>query len=619
MKRSAVGAIAAQGAQALASFVLQIVVARTLGISGLGAFSILYGVVVLASGTVTGFVGDSLVILDRRLRPVRSALEQFALLLAFGTGLLAAVTTTALRFTTPVEGLLLALAIAAFCLEEVVRRTLMAELHFWRVATIDTLGLLVTMGIVGSTALTGALTLGVFLGALAVGQTAAMVVGGFLVQRPDRFLVGFTGGGRREVAAYGIWRSLQQFLRPALLTAVRTGVGVVAGLAATGLLEAARVYVAPALLLVSGLSSYLFASFARQRDLEVRVRLRRADRAVAALLALTVGIGVVAIVLLPLAGPALFASTPDLRAVAGWLAYTASVAAVTPYGALAAVNGGQATVFAIRAADTVLSLAAVIAGLALGMDPAWAAALLAIGSIAGGLALRHRTARLLGRARSGRRIRRVVAGSTAIGAVLVVGGVGAALATQHHPVPAPSPTREARRVITVLGDEIGAAPGSDGDHWVTRLPDASRIDAQVLGGPGSGYTDTGGGTTFRSLATRIDPRARTVVLVGGRNDRGVPSLTLIRAVTSTVSAVHRTAPRASVVLVAPIWPGADPPAVAAVRLVLRNVARATDATFIDPGRAASFAEGDGTDATGSSLDASGEQRLAAAVAPALNP
>jgi O-antigen/teichoic acid export membrane protein len=390
-----VGAIAAQGAQALASFVLQIAVARLLGITALGAFAILYGVVVLASGIVTGFVGDSLVVLDRRSAPIRSALQQFAVLLAVGTGAIAAVVTALLHFVAPAEALLFALAITAFCLEEVVRRTLMADLLFWRVAAIDSAGLVVTMTVVGVIASQHALTLEAFLGALTIGQTVALLVGARVVRREERYLVRIAGGGRAEVASYGVWRSLQQFLRPALLTAVRAGVGVVAGLAATGLLEAARVYVAPALLLVSGLSSYLFASFARQRDQDIRHRLRRADTAVLALLGITVAIGIVAVVALPVAGPAMFRSSPDLRAVVGWLAYTASIAAVTPYGALAAVSGGQGAVFVVRAADTTLSLAVVMIGLALGMDPAWSAALLAVGSLVGGLVLRHRSARLV--------------------------------------------------------------------------------------------------------------------------------------------------------------------------------------------------------------------------------
>jgi O-antigen/teichoic acid export membrane protein len=388
VRRSALGAIAAQGAQALASFVLQIAVAHTLGIGGLGAFAILYGVVVLASGTITGFVGDSLVVLPRREPAIRSALQQYAVVFATVAGALAGVITTTLGFTSPGEGLPFALATAAFCLEEVVRRTLMAELRFWRVALIDGVGLVITVVVVLLAHTVGPLTLQTFLVALAIGQTAALLLGARILPTGERFLAPFLSGGYTAVAGYGTWRSLQQFLRPALLTAVRTAVGVAAGLAATGLLEAARVYVAPALLLVSGLSSYLFASFAVERDKPLGQRLRRADLAVSALVAITVLVGALAIALLPLAGPLLFGVRPDLRAVLGWLAYTVSVAAVTPYGALAAVGGRQALVFAIRAADTAVSLAAVVVALALGLDPAWSAALLAVGSLAGGLVIR---------------------------------------------------------------------------------------------------------------------------------------------------------------------------------------------------------------------------------------
>ena len=388
MTRSALGAIAAQGAQALASFVLQIAVARTVGIGGLGAFAILYGVVVLASGTITGFVGDSLVVLPRREPAIRSALQQSALLIATLAGTLAALVTTALGFTSPGEGVPFGLATAAFCLEEVIRRTLMAELLFWRVAVIDGVGLLVTIAVVVLAHVFGPVTLQTFLVALAIGQTVALLLGARILPARERFLAPLLRGGHRAVAAYGTWRSLQQFLRPALLTAVRTAVGIAAGLAATGLLEAARVYVAPALLLVGGLSSYLFASFAVERDQPLPQRLRRADRAVGALVAVTALVGAVALALLPLAGPLLFGVRPDLPAVVGWLAYTASVAAVTPYGALAAVGGRQALVFAIRAADTAVSLAAVVVALTLGVDPAWCAALLAVGSLTGGLVLR---------------------------------------------------------------------------------------------------------------------------------------------------------------------------------------------------------------------------------------
>jgi len=388
MRRSAIGAVTAQGSQALASFVLQILVARILGLEGLGVFAILYGVIVLASGVLSGFVGDSLVVLDRFDRAIRSALEQYAVALGVAVGVIAAVIAWAAGLIDGVEAVLFATAILAFVLEELLRRMLMAHLAFWKVAAVDLLGFVIALGVLGGASRATAITLSTFLLALTIGQTAALVAAAVLLPREDRYLVKFVRGGYRAVAAYGTWRSLQQFLRPALLTVVRTLVTVFAGLAATGLLEAARIYVAPALLIISGLSSFLFVSFAKDKASPIGARLRRADKAVMVLVGGTVGIGIVALLALPLVGPLLFDATPDLVAVLGWLAFAASVAAVTPYGALAAVAGKQAVVFAMRVADTVISVALVLAGLAAGMDVAYAAVLLSVGSLAGGAAIR---------------------------------------------------------------------------------------------------------------------------------------------------------------------------------------------------------------------------------------
>jgi hypothetical protein len=98
---------------------------------------------------------------------------------------------------------------------------------------------------------------------------------------------------------------------------------------------------------------------------------------------------VVALVLLPFVGDLLFSASPDPVAVGGWLLYSVSVAAVTPYGALAAVAGRQAIVFGIRAADTALSLGAALLALVSGVGPEWSPLFLVIGSLAGGAALRR--------------------------------------------------------------------------------------------------------------------------------------------------------------------------------------------------------------------------------------
>src|SRR6185312_6171777 len=76
------GGIAAQMSQALGSLLLQVLAARLLGADGLGAFAVLFGLIVMATAVCTGFVGDSLTVLDRGRREVRSALQGWLLLMA---------------------------------------------------------------------------------------------------------------------------------------------------------------------------------------------------------------------------------------------------------------------------------------------------------------------------------------------------------------------------------------------------------------------------------------------------------------------------------------------------------------------------------------------------------
>jgi O-antigen/teichoic acid export membrane protein len=388
VKRNAVGAIGAQGTQALASFVLQIIVVRSLGLGGLGAFSILYGMMVLVAAIMTGFVGDSLVVLDRREKPIRSALQQFALGLSIVAAVISAVIAHSTGLVTLAQAALFALAVVLFALEELMRRLLMANIGFWRVAAIDFSVFVGTLLVVAIAALLAPLTLDIFLIAISVGQLVAILLGIILLPRDERFAVAFVRGGYAVVTKYGYWRANQQLLRPGLLTAVRTLVTVFLGLAATGLLETARVYVAPAMLVISGLTSFLFVSYARDKSASVRTQLPKADRAVGALLGVTAILGILLVLGLSTIGPILFGTTPQFTAVLGWLAYTASVSAVTPYGALAAVRGRQALVFGIRLADTLLSATAVVVMLALGAEAALAPIALAIGSIAGGIAIR---------------------------------------------------------------------------------------------------------------------------------------------------------------------------------------------------------------------------------------
>jgi O-antigen/teichoic acid export membrane protein len=388
VRSRAVGAILAQGAQAGISFVLQVLVARTLGIEELGRFAILYGVIVIVTGVVTGVVGDSLVVLDRAHAPIRSALQGTTLVLATAGGLIGAVTFLLVGLVTPIEALLFAGATALFTTEEVLRRLLMAHFAFYRVIAADLGGFAVALAIVLAAGAASASSLAVFLGAICAGQAVAIVLAVVLLPRHERRWAPAERGGLQEVLGYGTWRGLQQLLRPGLLTAVRLLVGVFAGLAAVGLLEAARVYVAPALLVVGGLTSFLFVRYAQDRGQPVRAVLRRADLTVLALVGGTAVMGVIAVLLLPWAGPLLFTVQPPTDAVMGWLAFTAAVAATTPYGTLAAVHGGQRRVFALRLTDTILSVVGVLVLLLTAGDVVWVPIVLAAGALLGGLAIR---------------------------------------------------------------------------------------------------------------------------------------------------------------------------------------------------------------------------------------
>jgi O-antigen/teichoic acid export membrane protein len=384
----ALGALLAQGAQAGVSFVLQVLVARLLGIEELGRFAILYGVVVIATGIVSGVVGDSLVVLDRAEPAVRWALQVTTLALSATAGVAGALVFLSVGLITPLEALLFAAATTAFTCEEVLRRLLMAHFGFLRVVVADLGGFAFGLALILGVTFAAAPSLALVLGGITVGQLVALVLAALLLPRAERQLASPQRGGLRAVVAYGTWRGLQQLLRPGLLTAMRLLVGVAAGLAAVGLLEAARVYVAPALLAVSGLTSFLFVRYAKDRDHPLAAVLHRADLTVGALVAGTVVLGAVGLALLPWLGPLLFGVHPDAAVVVGWLAFTVAVAATTPYGSLAAVHGGQRRVFSIRLGDSLLSLAGVAVLLLAGASPGWAPYVLAGGALLGGLAIR---------------------------------------------------------------------------------------------------------------------------------------------------------------------------------------------------------------------------------------
>jgi O-antigen/teichoic acid export membrane protein len=193
------------------------------------------------------------------------------------------------------------------------------------------------------------------------------------------------------VAAFGTWRAAAQTVRPGSLTLLRVLVVAVAGAAAYGPLEAARVYTAPTLTLVAGIGSFLLPHFVGLRGRPMAESVRVADRAAAALAAGVGAVGVAGLLVLPWLGPVLTGGdyAVPAEAVAGWSVYAVAGAVLLPYASLASVHGGQRRVLVLRALElAALGAVAVVVLLAPG-SVAWTPLALALGPTLAALAVRQ--------------------------------------------------------------------------------------------------------------------------------------------------------------------------------------------------------------------------------------
>lgn len=390
VRSRAAGAAVAQVWQAIGSFGLQIVAAWTMGPVGLGLISLSLGVIVLTTALASGMIGDSLVILDRSRQAVRGALQAWALMLGAVSGGVAAV-AMGLTVLTPLQAALFGGALVAFQFEELVRRLFMGLMQFWRLVIVDTVAVVVALAIIAGFALSHTITVESFFGALLVGQLAGVVVGIVLLPSSERFWAPLRGSEFGAVAAFGAWRGAQVAVPQLMLTLSRVLVIAFAGGVALGLMEGARIFVAPVLLVVQGLGSYLLSSYVRDKHLAVAALRRRAWRASLAMMvgALLVGAAIV------LAAPYLghLVSGPSFQierlTVVGWVCYVMASASFQPFASLAAVKGRQQRVFTCRIIDATFAVVLLVALLAAGVSAAWTPFVLAAGLVFGGLLVRQ--------------------------------------------------------------------------------------------------------------------------------------------------------------------------------------------------------------------------------------
>ncbi len=387
----ALWAVAAQFSQAIASFLLSVLAYRYMGQSGLGVFALIFGLVVLATAVVTGLVGDALTVLDRADPGVRAALQRWLTLVVAMLFLAFAVISPLTGKLGVVDSLLLAAAAACFVIEDTLRRWLMAVLRFRSLVVVDVSAAVVSIGlVVVAHEMRGDVTITTFIVGLLAGQLVATGVAVAVLPADDRWLARGVEPDMRAVWNYGAIRSAQQMLRPGMMTLVRVAVIAVLSASIYGQLEAARVYVAPAMLTVSGAASFLFASYAREKDRPMGELVRRADRAVLLLVCSTALLGVVATFSVAYLGTFVVDDGEPLSelAVLGWVSYAAASASVTPYGSLAAVRGRQLGVLAVRIGESVCSVIAVLVLLVAGAHVDTVPFTLAAVSLVSGLVMR---------------------------------------------------------------------------------------------------------------------------------------------------------------------------------------------------------------------------------------
>lgn len=389
--RGPAAALTAQFSQAAVSFGIQLVAVRTLTLADYGFFAIAIGIIVLATAITTGFVGDPLTVLDRHDPPVRRALQLTAGWLVAAAGALTLLSALVVFGRDPATAILFALALTSFVVEDLVRRWLMATRRFWRVVLVDlSYGLVVIAVFAVSLARAGGLAsprleLTDLFVAVTVGQVVATVLGLLLVPRGERWWARGPDAALREVARLGFWRAAQSAVRPGTLAGVRWLILVVLGAAAVGVLEANRVLVAPALLAVQGLGSYLLVQMSEHRRGGGEADVARADRAAVLLASGTTVLAVLLALATPLLGPLLLG--PDVPAdpwlVLGWGTMAIGVAWTMPYTSLAAVHGKAHRVVWIRLGDASVSLVLVAVLLGVGGNVVWVPYLLGAAALAG--------------------------------------------------------------------------------------------------------------------------------------------------------------------------------------------------------------------------------------------
>ena len=363
MRRRPLGAIVSQMIVAGTSLLIALVVLRELGVAALGTFSLLFGVLITLNSVQTGWIGDSLTVLDRFDPGIRRALFQSQ---AASTATIFAISWAIALLVDGVDAtsaILFALASVAWALEETLRRILIARREFWLLVANDGAFAVGTFGLLAAVFASGAtLTLDTVIISLLAGSIVA--IGLAVMQLPRiELLRGPTSPSRmRQLAAFASWRSVQVGLRPASQALVRVIVATTVGLEAVGLLEAARLLIAPALTVANGAGMFFLPTYSDQ--IRRRVRLNPSvGRAMVIIAAICASYGLFAIALRVQLADVLTSGETIVTtlAVVSWVLFAIAFGIGLPVGAANVAAGQSKQTFMIRILDAGIGIS--VAGL----------------------------------------------------------------------------------------------------------------------------------------------------------------------------------------------------------------------------------------------------------------
>jgi O-antigen/teichoic acid export membrane protein len=351
--------VVAESTAAASSMAVQVAAAHTLGAARYGTFTILLGTIVLLVALHGGWVGDSRMVLDRTEPALRGALRASSLALAFGGGVLAAAGALLLGLLDAGGAALFLVLCVLWVLEDGGRRLFMARLEFWGCVANDVVyGAVALAALVAFAAVApGGLGLESFLAAMAIGAGAAVVAARLQLPREEWAGGPVTAEGLRRVAGFGGWRAAQSGIRPLATVVLRTLVRALTSAASLGRLEAARLALAPMLIVTNGVGNFLLPHNAR-RHRAAAGRVQPLVRPAIGLAAVALAYTAVVTVLAPQLSVVLTGDDVQLDrvAVAGWGLFATAFAVGIPAGTLVLARGRSALVFRLRILDSGVGL-----------------------------------------------------------------------------------------------------------------------------------------------------------------------------------------------------------------------------------------------------------------------